>query len=728
MWKIEHAFEVLIVISCIYKSLAAYTGVSYDPSFDVTNISPDFKATTLFELKHSMGVTYDSTSGKFYAITGFNSGNQMLYEICGNSNIPIATISPEDVVLTCLTSGPSGLYALDIINLNFGKIDTKTGAWKLMNSLPPPFDLYVFAQDSEGLLHYINGAGDYYTSRGPDKKMKQVDGITFPTEFTGFCGDFKADSDNTIVTANFSPSGGLVMYDIDDGSTKQKNISPSNVFMLDVTNGPLSEVCPASKLTGLSIDPTESINDINPMSFSSSSKKALAESPGITQDKASGTLYALKGFKKGDQNLIAVCSKKSIDVAPISPSSVALTCLTSGPSGVYAIDLESKSFGAINVKSGKFTRVGDLASPYDMYAFAQDVDGNLHYINGDGIHFKSKAKGSPKMQETGVVFPTDVADGFCGDFDGSDILAANFGIKGGIVRYSLLTSSVTLEKNSRSIFYADVTTGPYPTECPAERLTAISSSSNRVATINPMTGAVSLDYKLENNKGITSNSKGEIYAITGNKAGEQELVQVCSSRKETIATISQNVLLKCMTHGPKGTYVIETITNNYGKINLETGRYTRVGTLKGSTDTFVFAQDSEGILHFINGDGKYYTNRKDADIFRVEAGSRFPTDVKAICGEFDGDDIVAVATESNKGGTIRYSFSTLSATTQISSPTTLFNDVTTASLSEADNSACSSSKSSKGKKSSKSKSKSAKVMSRTSSDLRYRINDTGRRK
>ena len=119
---------------------------------------------------------------------------------------------------------------------------------------------------------------------------------------------------------------------------------------------------------------------------------------------------------------------------------------------------------------------------------------------------------------------------------------------------------------------------------------------------------------------------------------------------------------------------------------------------------------------------------KDTDVLRVEAGSRFPTGVKAICGEFDGDDLVVVANESNKGGTIRHSFSKLSATIQISSPTTFFNDVTNASLSEADNSACSSSKPKGSKKSSKSKSKSAKVMFTTSGDLRPRKIDPGRRK
>ena len=30
---------------------------------------------------------------------------------------------------------------------------------------------------------------------------------------------------------------------------------------------------------------------------------------------------------------------------------------------------------------------------------------------------------------------------------------------------------------------------------------------------------------------------------------------------------------------------------------------------------------------------------KDADALRVQAGSRFTTDIKAICGDFNGDDM-----------------------------------------------------------------------------------------
>ena len=72
----------------------------------------------------------------------------------------------------------------------------------------------------------------------------------------------------------------------------------------------------------------------------------------------------------------------------------------------------------------------------------------MHFISVDGTHYKSKTRGYDVLKPTGTVFPADVGSGFCGEFDGNDILAANFGDNGGIVRYSLSTSIVTLESNS----------------------------------------------------------------------------------------------------------------------------------------------------------------------------------------------------------------------------------------------------------------------------------------
>lgn len=97
---------------------------------------------------------------------------------------------------------------------------------------------------------------------------------------------------------------------------------------------------------------------------------------------------------------------------------------------------------------GAYTAIGDIPAPYQTFVFAQDLDRNLNYINGNGIHHKSQTEGSPEMQATGVVFPTDDIPFFsCGEFDGSDIIAAPFDIKGGVVRYSLLTSTTTYLRN-----------------------------------------------------------------------------------------------------------------------------------------------------------------------------------------------------------------------------------------------------------------------------------------
>ena len=170
---------MFIVITHINKSSAAYTGISAEPYY-VVDVNSNFKITNLFEFKDGLGLTYDPATGRNYALSGFSTGNQ-LSEICGYSSIPIATLSPPNVALSCLTSGPSGVMALNIASLEveYGKLDTTKGNFKSLGALPGPYGLYVFAQDNDGLLHYINGAGDYYTSRGPNKKMKIVDDITF---------------------------------------------------------------------------------------------------------------------------------------------------------------------------------------------------------------------------------------------------------------------------------------------------------------------------------------------------------------------------------------------------------------------------------------------------------------------------------------------------------------------------------------------------------------------
>merc|ERR1711982_88504 len=124
------------------------------------------------------------------------------------------------------------------------------------------------------------------------------------------------------------------------------------------------------------------------------------------------------------------------------------------------------------------------------------------------------------------------------------------------------------------------------------------------------------------------------------------------------------------------------INKQYGKININTGKYKAIGTLRGSSmKSYVFAQDSNGVLHYINGDGKYYTNSQSDDRLRAVPGVSFPLSLSksttdlfpriatAICGEFDATDHVIIAPLTNLnssakrkdgGGLIRFSLSTMS--------------------------------------------------------------------
>merc|ERR1712151_557292 len=103
------------------------------------------------------------------------------------------------------------------------------------SNLIGPFDAYALAQDSNGMLHYINGDGKYYTSSN-DKGLIEKKGMLFPTQRQGFCGDFI--DDNNIVTSSYNENGGIVMYSLDDKTATQEFTVPA-VLLNDVTRGPL---------------------------------------------------------------------------------------------------------------------------------------------------------------------------------------------------------------------------------------------------------------------------------------------------------------------------------------------------------------------------------------------------------------------------------------------------------------------------------------------------------
>ena len=85
-----------------------------------------------------------------------------------------------------MTSSPSGIltFKIALLEVEYSKLDTRKGKFKSAEVLPELHGLHIFTQDNDRLWHYINGASDYYASRGPPtKKMKIADDITFPTQF-----------------------------------------------------------------------------------------------------------------------------------------------------------------------------------------------------------------------------------------------------------------------------------------------------------------------------------------------------------------------------------------------------------------------------------------------------------------------------------------------------------------------------------------------------------------
>ena len=111
-------------------------------------------------------------------------GNQ-ISEICAYSSIPIAVLSPPNAALSCLLSSLSGILAFNIalLEVEYGKLDTRKGKFKSAEALPGLHGLCIFAQDNDGLLYYISGASDYYTTREPNKKTKIIGNINFLLDF-----------------------------------------------------------------------------------------------------------------------------------------------------------------------------------------------------------------------------------------------------------------------------------------------------------------------------------------------------------------------------------------------------------------------------------------------------------------------------------------------------------------------------------------------------------------
>ena len=250
---------VLLLSSSILikESLSALTAAIYDSPYygsivdivDKDNYGNKvIKSNVKNDVKEVIGITHSEINNRYYIISGYESGSQKLMEYNCNSNKEeftlVGYISPS-LLLSCLTSGPSGLYAVDLNSKKLGKMDVIKGSkkntikWNSISTLVGPYDAYALAQDPSGILHYINGDGKYYTtnnSNNNDIGLKEQKGIIFPTQRQGFCGDF-IDDDN-MVTSSYNENGGIVTYSLKDKTATQEFTAPA-VLLNDVTRGPL---------------------------------------------------------------------------------------------------------------------------------------------------------------------------------------------------------------------------------------------------------------------------------------------------------------------------------------------------------------------------------------------------------------------------------------------------------------------------------------------------------
>ena len=299
-------------------------------------------------------------------------------------------------------------------------------------------------------MHYINGDGKYFKKKKSDNDFKKVRGATFPivSAYIG-CGEF-IDDDTMIGTGI---DGNVFEYSIKK-KTAISRVIEKNTFLMDVTNGPLSEICPSSTWTALeSKNKKSGIIQIDSSSLEISTNHNVEESVGITHDSSTGKVYAITS-NAGKQVLTQICKSSDMTIADISPTSAQLVCLASGKKGTFALDMKAKYFGKLNIKTGTFVSIGRIKGPYNAYAFAQDTNGVLHYINGNGKHYDN-SNDKNQMKPSGVIFQTKNL-GICGEFDGSDLLAAST-LKG-TVRYSIIKSTTYAQTDDLERSFTDITT------------------------------------------------------------------------------------------------------------------------------------------------------------------------------------------------------------------------------------------------------------------------------
>lgn len=230
---------VLFGLLLANKSFAAYTAISYFPDNAIYQIDESYNAEKILDPEdgtYLYSITNDPISGNTYVISGDANGNQSINRLCEgelHDNIPI---SPSSINLYCLTSGPSGVYAVETRDLSIGKLDTDTGEWTYVAPLKPPNATfpYVVAQNSDGVIYHINNNGKAFTNRGSASYMQVVSEPKFPPGYSNYCGEFEDDR-NIIATTDNGDRGGIVHYKFNKEKIKLVPLVNEELFLLDIT-------------------------------------------------------------------------------------------------------------------------------------------------------------------------------------------------------------------------------------------------------------------------------------------------------------------------------------------------------------------------------------------------------------------------------------------------------------------------------------------------------------
>jgi hypothetical protein len=231
--------QVLFGLLLANKSFAAYTAISYFPDNAIYQIDESYNAEKILDPEdgtYLYSITNDPISGNTYVISGDTNGNRSINRLCEgelHDNIPI---SPLSISLYCLTSGPSGVYAVETIDLSIGKLDTDTGEWTYVAPLKPPNATfpYVVAQNSDGVIYHINNNGKAFTNRGSASYMQVVSEPKFPPGYSNYCGEFEDDR-NIIATTDNGDRGGIVHYKFNKEKIKLVPLVNEELFLLDIT-------------------------------------------------------------------------------------------------------------------------------------------------------------------------------------------------------------------------------------------------------------------------------------------------------------------------------------------------------------------------------------------------------------------------------------------------------------------------------------------------------------